>query len=140
LDVTTQRGEPRAVGDVVVRDLLGRTASGFENHAGRTSRGRGLDALGAVTSGIGNGDGSDGARAGRIVATYLHGPVLARNAWLADQLLSSVIGGELAPLEDRAEEVLAKERLAAAGSDRVSIGEARRRILQQGVRALVSRK
>jgi CobQ-like glutamine amidotransferase family enzyme/UDP-N-acetylmuramyl tripeptide synthase len=140
LDVTTVRGEPRAVGDVIVSDPLGHVATGFENHAGRTSRGAGLDALGTVSSGIGNGDGTDGARTARILATYLHGPVLARNAWLADHLLSSVIAGELAPLDDRAEAILARQRIAAAGSDRVSIGEVRRRILQQGVRALVSRK
>ena len=140
LDVTTTRGRPRAVGDVLVRDELGRIATGFENHAGRTSRGPGIKALGAVTPGIGNGDGTDGARFGRILGTYLHGPVLARNTWLADELLRSVTGGELTPLDDGAEEILARERIAASTSERVPIGEMRRRILRQGVRALVSRK
>jgi CobQ-like glutamine amidotransferase family enzyme/UDP-N-acetylmuramyl tripeptide synthase len=140
VDVTTSRGRPRAVGEVVVRDGLGRTASGFENHAGRTVRGAGIAALGAVTPGVGNGDGTDGVRFGRILATYLHGPVLARNTWLADELLRSATGGELAPLDDAAEAVLAAERIAASSSRRVPIGELRRRILRQGVRAVVSRK
>jgi len=90
--------------------------------------------------GIGNGEGTDGARSGRILGTYLHGPVLARNAWLADELLRSVIGSVLAPLDDEAEEILAKERIAASTSRRVPIGETRRRLLRQGVRAVVSRK
>jgi hypothetical protein len=140
LDVTTNRGEPRAVGDIIVRDHLGRVATGFENHAGRTSRGPGIEPLGSVMPGIGNGEGTDGARSGRILGTYLHGPVLARNAWLADELLRSVIGTALSPLDDDAEELLTKERIAAATSGRVPIGETRRRLLRQGVRAVVSRK
>jgi lipid II isoglutaminyl synthase (glutamine-hydrolysing) len=140
LDVSTKRGEPRAVGDIIVRDHLSRVATGFENHAGRTSRGPGIESLGSVMPGIGNGEGTDGARSGRILGTYLHGPVLARNAWLADELLGTVIGSALSPLDDDAEELLAKERIAAATSGRVPIGETRRRLLRQGVRAVVSRK
>jgi lipid II isoglutaminyl synthase (glutamine-hydrolysing) len=140
LDVTTTRGEPRAVGDVIVHDHLGRLATGFENHAGRTSRGPGVQSLGSVMPGVGNGEGTDGARSGEILGTYLHGPVLARNSWLADELLSSVIGSQLIPLDDDAEDILATERIAASASTRVPIGEMRRRILRQGVRAVVSRK
>jgi lipid II isoglutaminyl synthase (glutamine-hydrolysing) len=140
LDVTTRRGQPRAVGEAIVRDELGRVATGFENHAGRTSRGPGIGSLGSVMPGVGNGEGTDGARSGRTLGTYLHGPLLARNAWLADELLGSVIGSALAPLDDDAEEILAKERIAASASGRVPIGEMRRRLLRQGVRAVVSRK
>jgi lipid II isoglutaminyl synthase (glutamine-hydrolysing) len=140
LDVTTNRGLPRAVGDVIVRDHLERVATGFENHAGRTARGPGIAAFGTVMPGVGNGEGTDGARVGRIVGTYLHGPALARNTWLADELLSSALGAELAPIEDEAEEILTRERIAATTSGRVPIGEMRSRILRQGVRALVSRK
>jgi CobQ-like glutamine amidotransferase family enzyme/UDP-N-acetylmuramyl tripeptide synthase len=140
LDVTTTRGRPRAVGDVVVRDELGRIATGFENHAGRTSRGPGIAAFGSMRPGVGNGDGTDGARVGRILGTYLHGPVLARNTWLADELLRSVTGGDLTPLDDKAEDILARERIAALTSGRMPIAEIRRRVLRQGVRALVSRK
>ena len=70
--------------------------------------------LAQVISGAGNraGDGFDGAVQGSVVATYLHGPCLARNPQLADYLLSRVVG-ELAPLELREVEQLRTERLAA---------------------------
>ena len=82
----------RAVGEVLVEptgvaDLPPLT--GFENHGGRTTLAEGTTALGRVTVGVGNGDGSsEGAVRGRVVGTYLHGPVLARNPALADVLLS----------------------------------------------------
>jgi CobQ-like glutamine amidotransferase family enzyme len=49
---------------------------------------------------------------GSVVATYLHGPCLARNPQLADHLLSQVVG-DLAPLEIDEVAQLRKERLAA---------------------------
>ena len=75
--------------------------------------------LGRVVVGAGNdtGDGSEGAVAGRVVGTYLHGPVLARNPALADHLLASVVG-DLEPLDDTEADVLRKERLAAARRER----------------------
>ena len=92
---TVKPTTPRAVGEVLVEvdpDVLGPlpTLSGFENHGGVTSRDEGTAALGQVVAGVGNGvgDGSEGAVQGRIVGTYLHGPVLARNPVLADRLLS----------------------------------------------------
>ncbi len=115
LDVVTERGTPRAVGEVVVDAGASRLASGFENHAGRTRRGAGQAPFGTTSVGIGNGDGTDGARSGRVLGTYLHGPVLARNAWLADELLAMATGRELAPLSDEEESLLQSERLAAAG-------------------------
>jgi lipid II isoglutaminyl synthase (glutamine-hydrolysing) len=74
-----------------------------------------------VSAGIGNGggDGTEGAVAGRIVGTYLHGPVLARNPALADLLLGWALGAtELAPLDDAAAESLRAERLAASNRRR----------------------
>jgi CobQ-like glutamine amidotransferase family enzyme len=70
--------------------------------------------LARVVSGAGNraGDGIDGAVQGSVVATYLHGPCLARNPQLADHLLSRVVG-ELPPLEIGEVAQLRKERLAA---------------------------
>ena len=47
-----------------------------------------------------------------MVATYMHGPCLARNPQLADLLLSQVVG-ELAPLQLSEVELLRRERLAA---------------------------
>jgi CobQ-like glutamine amidotransferase family enzyme len=72
--------------------------------------------LGRVVSGIGNGDGSgtDGARAGRVLGTYLHGPVLARNPALADMVLALASGSVLVPLDDEEEDALHRQRLLAA--------------------------
>ena len=74
--------------------------------------------LATVTAGIGNGDGSgtEGAVSGRVLGTYLHGPVLARNPALADLLLAWALDtDDLAPLDDASAEALRLERLAAVG-------------------------
>ncbi len=107
---------PRAVGELVVEpeaDLP--TLTGYENHAGVTVLGESARPNGRVVSGVGNGDGShnDGAVAGRVYGTYLHGPVLARNPALADLLLGWALG-PLAPLDDSEAEELRRERLRAA--------------------------
>jgi lipid II isoglutaminyl synthase (glutamine-hydrolysing) len=119
LDVSTVRGDgTRRVGEIVVdpdADLELPALTGYENHACVTALGPGARALGKVSVGYGNdsGDGSEGALAGRIVGTYLHGPVLARNPALADHILSSVVG-PLAPIDDPDVDALREERLAAA--------------------------
>jgi len=118
LDCVTRPGRgPRAVGEIVVEPDAGLglpVLTGYENHAGVTTVGPGAVATGTVKKGIGNGDGSgtDGAWAGRVVGTYLHGPVLARNPALADRLLGWVLG-DLDPLDDREAAGLRAERLAA---------------------------
>jgi lipid II isoglutaminyl synthase (glutamine-hydrolysing) len=125
LDIETVKGEgPRAVGEVVA-DVVGLpdlpVLTGFENHGGRTSLGPAAVALGKVTAGVGNGDGSEGAVDGRVVGTYLHGPVLARNPALADRLLGWALGEDpeaLPAVEDLAAESLREERLAAVGARR----------------------
>ncbi len=103
---TTVRGMARSVGDAVVR-VDGRLVVGFENHGGVTHLAPGLDAFGEVVVGHGNDARSDGFRAERIWATYLHGPVLAQNPWLADALLASVLGHELEPLASVADDLYA---------------------------------
>jgi CobQ-like glutamine amidotransferase family enzyme len=117
LDATTSPQQVRTIGEVVSKPLLpGLTQplTGFENHRGGTVPGVAASPLGAVTKGAGNraGDGFDGVVQGSVVATYMHGPCLARNPELADLLLSRVIG-ELAPLELPEVELLRRERLAA---------------------------
>ncbi len=125
LDIETVKGAgPRAVGEVVaepvgleglVQASTIPALTGFENHGGVTALGEGTVALGRVTAGVGNGDSSEGALQDRVVGTYLHGPVLARNPALADVLLSWALGdAPLAPLDDRAVERLREERLGAA--------------------------
>jgi CobQ-like glutamine amidotransferase family enzyme len=115
-DWRTDRLRRRAVGEVVADSLLPGAAApltGFENHGGRTVLGPGVSALGAVRLGVGNGVGDvEGAVQDRMVATYLHGPVLARNPQLADHLLELVVG-PLAPLDDPPVDRLREERLAA---------------------------
>jgi lipid II isoglutaminyl synthase (glutamine-hydrolysing) len=109
----TVAGERRMIGDVLLECELDRgerrTLAGFENHAGRTYLDEDAEPLGRVVAGFGNNgeDGFEGARLGSAVGTYLHGPLLPRNAWLADWLLARALahrsGGEppeLEPLPD----------------------------------------
>jgi CobQ-like glutamine amidotransferase family enzyme len=117
LDVTTSPQPERTIGEVASAPLLHGLAqplTGFENHRGGTVLGSAARPLAAVTKGAGNraGDGYDGAVQGSVVATYLHGPCLARNPELADYLLSRVVG-DLPPLELPEVDLLRTERLAA---------------------------
>lgn len=117
LDVTTSPQPARTIGEVVSQPLVdGLTdkLTGFENHRGGTVLGSDARPLAKVISGAGNrdGDGYDGAVQGSVVATYLHGPSLARNPQLADHLLSKVVG-ELAPIDLPEVDLLRRERLAA---------------------------
>lgn len=122
VDAVTVAGSPRLIGEVVVEPgaPLPRL-TGFENHGGRTTLGPGVRPLGRVVTGGGNGDGSkaDGVLGDRLVATYLHGPVLPRNPALADHVLEWVLG-DLAPLDSVWEERLRAERLEAGGKTGVA--------------------
>jgi CobQ-like glutamine amidotransferase family enzyme len=112
LPFDTVAGETRMIGDVLLECELEpgvvRTLAGFENHAGRTRLDAGAKPLGRVVAGFGNDgeSGYEGCRSGRIVGTYLHGPLLPRNPWFADWLLTQSLahrGGtdlELPPLAD----------------------------------------
>ena len=111
----TVAGERRMIGDVLLDCELepgGRRAlAGFENHAGRTILDEGAVPLGRVVAGFGNDgeSGYEGCRVGRALGTYLHGPLLPRNPWLADWLLAQALAhrtGEtpiLEPLPDELE-------------------------------------
>ncbi|QLL07219.1 type 1 glutamine amidotransferase [Mycobacterium vicinigordonae] len=117
LDATTSPQQHRTIGELVSKPLLpGLTQplTGFENHRGGTVLGPAAGPLAAVTKGAGNraGDGFDGVVQGSVVATYMHGPCLARNPELADLLLSQAVG-ELMPLELPEVELLRRERLSA---------------------------
>ena len=104
----TVAGERRMIGDVLLEcDLDGarRTLAGFENHAGRTLLDEGATPLGRVIAGFGNDgrSGCEGCRVGNAIGTYLHGPLLPRNPWLADWLLERALGPRLEPLPDTLE-------------------------------------
>ena len=119
LDIRSGRGERRAVGEIIADvdpALNVGKLTGFENHQGVTRLGPGARPLSRTELGTGNGDGTEGAYAGRVLGTYLHGPALVRNPNLADLLLYWA-AGPLPPLPPQAEELadrLRAERLAAA--------------------------
>jgi len=121
LDIRSGRGERRGVGEITadVDPALGvARLTGFENHQGVTRRGPEAKPLATVLSGVGNGDGTEGAYRGRVVGTYLHGPALVRNPALADLLLGWV-AGQLPPIDPGHEELvrtLRRERLTAAAA------------------------
>jgi CobQ-like glutamine amidotransferase family enzyme len=93
----TVAGERRMIGDVLLECELEpgirKTLAGFENHVGRTRLDGDAVPLGRVVAGFGNDgeSGYEGCRVGRAVGTYLHGPLLPRNPWLADWLLAQAL-------------------------------------------------
>jgi CobQ-like glutamine amidotransferase family enzyme len=97
LPLHTIAGERRMIGDALlecdVEPGRRQTLAGFENHAGRTILDKGATPLGRVVAGFGNDgtSGYEGCRAGRVIGTYLHGPLLPRNPWLADWLLAQAV-------------------------------------------------
>jgi CobQ-like glutamine amidotransferase family enzyme len=111
LPLETVAGERRMIGDVLLECAwAGRTLAGFENHAGQTMLDERAEPLGRVVAGFGNDgtSGYEGCRYRRVYGTYLHGPLLPRNPWFADHLLSEALahaGGktDLAPLPDELE-------------------------------------
>jgi lipid II isoglutaminyl synthase (glutamine-hydrolysing) len=118
LDAVTEGGGTRFMSHIAVACDLGQGRQhrlvGFENHSGRTYLGPGVDPLGHVIAGSGNNseDGTEGARYREVYATYLHGPVLPKNPWLTDHLISMALRHRyreaepldlLAPLEDQTE-------------------------------------
>jgi lipid II isoglutaminyl synthase (glutamine-hydrolysing) len=131
LPLYTVAGERRMIGDVLLECELEpgslRTLAGFENHAGRTILGEGAKPLGRVVSGFGNDgeSGYEGCRLGRAVGTYLHGPLLPRNPWLADWLLAQALGhrtGEVPALEPLPDELEAAAHEVSAGRARARGG------------------
>ena len=121
--LVTVAGDRRMIGDVLIECELERgvkrTLAGFENHAGRTLLDDGAEPLGRVIAGFGNDgeSGFEGCRVGRAIGTYLHGPLLPRNPWLADwvlaQALARRIGGPPA-LEPLADDVEAEAHAVSA--------------------------
>ena len=121
VDLRTVREDgPRLIGNCAIEADVGtgpRTIAGFENHGGRTYLGDDSQALGRVLAGHGN-NGSDrleGVRVGNVIGTYLHGPLLPKNVWLADRLIEMALGIELEPLDDTLEDAAHASARRAAG-------------------------
>lgn len=142
LDITTSPLDTRATGELLseptragITAELTETLTGFENHMGATVLGPEAEALGVVTRGVGNGVPAgagaaataapstaattgakvDGVVQGSVIATYMHGPALARNPQLADLLIARALDvplAELAPLDLEDVAQLRRERLA----------------------------
>lgn len=123
---TVRKPGPRLIGNVAIEVDLGtgpQTVAGFENHGGRTHLGTGVEPLGRVIEGFGNNgeDGTEGVRLNNLIGTYLHGPLLPKNAQLADHLIALALERrygtrpDLEPLDDTLE-------LAAHRSARVAAG------------------
>ncbi len=124
----TVAGTTRMIGDVLLECELEagllRPLAGFENHAGRTVLDRDAEPLGRVVHGFGNdgASGFEGCRVGRAIGTYLHGPLLPRNPWLADWLLAQALahsrGGDPPILEPLPDDLEADAFRVAAGRAR----------------------
>jgi CobQ-like glutamine amidotransferase family enzyme len=124
IDVRTEAGKRRFIGDVVVDtnlpDLHPQTLVGFENHSGRTYLGPKAKPLGRVRMGFGNNgeDHTEGCIQEGILGTYLHGSLLPKNPHLADHLIRYALERrgvtELAPLDDSVEFAAHEKILARA--------------------------
>ncbi len=134
LDAETTAGPTRLIGDILIEASLDEAVcevAGFENHAGRTTLGSGSRPLGKVLAGHGNDgiSGYEGAVYRHAIGTYLHGPLLPRNPWLADHILMWALAHRtgaavtLEPLDDTLEDAA---RAVAAGRAR---GERRERLI-----------
>jgi len=124
VDLRTVRAPgPRLIGNAAIEVELEpgerRVMAGFENHGGRTYLGPRSKPLGRVLSGYGNNgeDGREGVREGNVIGTYLHGPLLPKNAWFADWLISAAlrVAEPLAALDDELEEAAHADARRAAG-------------------------
>jgi CobQ-like glutamine amidotransferase family enzyme len=122
---TVREPGPRLIGNVEIEVDLGdgpHEVAGFENHGGRTYLGEGVSPLGRVVHGHGNNgrDGLEGVRAGNLFGTYVHGPLLPKNAWLADRLIRLALARregaepELRALDDELEDAAHQSAREAA--------------------------
>ncbi|MBN9643735.1 type 1 glutamine amidotransferase [Corynebacterium mendelii] len=135
LDITTGSLRRRTIGEVSstptgegITAPLTAPLTGFENHLGATLLGGDARALGTVMDGVGNCDGhaaegdsdperqttAEGVVQGSVIATYMHGPALARNPQLADLVLARALGidpAELSGLDMPEVVTLRRERL-----------------------------
>lgn len=131
LDMHTENpGRERLIGNIAVdaSEIFGQKTIllGFENHGGRTILGENIKPLGKVIKGFGSNDFAkeEGAIYKNSIGTYLHGPVLPKNPFLADYLIQKALEIkyktkiDLKPLDDTLEE---KTRLTIAKKLNITI-------------------
>jgi lipid II isoglutaminyl synthase (glutamine-hydrolysing) len=106
-DLVTKAGDRRLIGNILTTVEGGQPMIGFENHSGKTFLGKSQRSLGRVEKGFGNNgeDGTEGAVEHNVYGTYMHGPALSKNPWLADKLILNAVSrkfgvGELDALDD----------------------------------------
>jgi len=96
------KDKPRCIGNMIVdidityqisHITYKNTVVGFENHGGRTYLGKGVKPFGTVIVGYGNNgeDKTEGAVYRNCIATYSHGPFLAKNPHIADYLIATIL-------------------------------------------------
>jgi lipid II isoglutaminyl synthase (glutamine-hydrolysing) len=119
---TVREAGPRLIGNVAIEvetEAGVRVLAGFENHGGRTYLGPTEQPLGRVMKGHGNtgASGVEGVRRGTVIGTYLHGPLLPKNAWFADWLIATALGldAPLGRLDDAFEDAAHASARRAAG-------------------------
>ena len=111
VDLYTEQGEGRLIGNITIQSHFDMPITGFENHGGRTFLGAGIQPLGKVIHGYGNdgASGYEGVQYKNVIGTYLHGPLLPKNPlvcdWLLEKALERKTGAPvvLEPLDDTAE-------------------------------------
>jgi len=118
--ITVREAGPRLIGNVsIALELSSGTShlAGFENHGGRTYLSEGQLPLGKVLKGSGNNgqDGYEGARSKNVIGTYMHGPLLPKNSWFADWLLSKALDIKLEQLEQLDDRLESLAHQAALG-------------------------
>ncbi len=112
LDVITNAGPERLIGNIVINSYGFGEVVGYENHSGLTSIGPNVNPFGEVILGAGNNgeDKTEGCRYKNCIGTYLHGPILPKNPKLTDFFIEkalerkSATGVMLKKLDDEIEE------------------------------------
>lgn len=91
-DLITKASDSRLIGNITTQTTFGELV-GYENHSGLTQLGKGLTAFGQCPKGQGNNgqDQTEGAIQKNVFGSYLHGPILAKNPQLADELIKLAI-------------------------------------------------
>ena len=97
LNIYTQNpGGKRLIGNIAIKayELFDENLIvGFENHGGRTILSESIKPLGMVIKGFGSNEkaNEEGAIYKNSIGTYLHGPILPKNPFLADFLISKAL-------------------------------------------------